>query len=88
MPATTETTTPRDLSTIAYDILRHWARPYFGAVPYIEALTQCGSLSDRYGPGGERADDLVNRLLSNCGTWRGPDARRIKQELRSMLEAR
>ena len=32
-------TAPRTLAAIARDIRTHWKKPYFGAVPYLEAMS-------------------------------------------------
>ena len=76
--------TPRALSVIAREIRRLWTRPYFGAVPYMQAMASLESVHDAYGldPGRE----IVNYFLANAATWRGEDAKRIKAELKSMLK--
>ena len=73
----------RPLYEIAADIRRNWPKPYFGAVPYIQAMGSLNSISDNYGF--DSADSIVRYFLSNAGTWRGEDARRIKAELKAML---
>lgn len=75
----------RPLHVIAREIARDWTKPYFGAVPYIKAMSTVARLSDSYG-----ADDgeyLVIYFLANAGTWRGDTARRVKAELNAMLKA-
>lgn len=74
---------PRALSEIAAEISATWPKVYFGAVPYLDAMRSLSSTADRYGQ--DRADDIVRYFLSNATTWRGPDARRIKAELKGML---
>lgn len=74
---------PRPLHKIAAEIAADWSKPWFGAVPYIQAMASVDKLTDAYG-----ADDgeyLVRYFLGNAGTWRGETARRIKAELRAML---
>lgn len=75
--------TPRSLSVIAAEIRRTWPKPYFGAVPYLEALASLETVRDNYGcdPG----DHIVRYFLANANTWRGDDARRIKAELKATL---
>lgn len=80
------TTTTRLIRDIAADIVDHWDRPYFGAVPYINAMFDLGSIDDQYGA--DSARSIVAYFLSNAQTWRGPDARRIKAELNSMLKGK
>jgi hypothetical protein len=76
----------RSLSAIAAEIRREWKSPYFGAVPYIQAMGSMGSMSEGYGadPGRE----IVAYFLSNASGWRGPAAKRIKAELNAMLKRR
>lgn len=76
--------TTRPLYEIASDIRANWPTPYFGAVPYIEAMAQLGDISDRYGY--EDASGVVAYFLANAKTWRGPEARRIKAELKALVK--
>ena len=74
----------RPLHVIAREIRADWARPYYGAVPYLHAMASLESVSDMYG-----ADDaryIVMYFLANAGTWRGETARRIKAELKGILK--
>jgi hypothetical protein len=70
----------RPISDIAYEIRRLWPKPYFGAVPYLNAMFSLGSVKDNYGA--DSGTTIVLYFLANAGTWRGPDARRIKAELK------
>lgn len=76
-------TTTRPLHQIADEITKTWRKPYFGAVPYIEAMRHLNLITDRYYE--DPADDVVIYFLSNARYWRGPDAARIKAELKAML---
>lgn len=73
----------RSLRFIAEDIRANWAKPYFGAVPYIDAMSELAEMSNMYGA--DSAESIVRYFLANAGTWRGPEAKRIKAELKSML---
>ena len=75
----------RTLSTIAREIRRDWAKPYFGAVPYLEAMGYLGEITDRYYY--DSGDSVVRYFLANATAWRGETARRVKAELKSMLAA-
>jgi len=77
-------TEARPLHEIAADIYAHWAAPYVGAKPYIRAMTALDTLDETYGPDG--ADRIVHLFLVNARSWRGPDAQRIKAELRTLLD--
>ena len=76
-------TTHRPLHEIAKEIRSDWKKPYFGAVPYIQAMAQMINVNDRYGIDG--AESIVRYFLSNASSWRGETARRIKKELKDML---
>ena len=79
----TTATATRPLSAIAREIRATWPKVYFGAVPYLQAMAQLGSVDDKYGL--DDARSIVNYFLANAGTWRGDDARRIKAELKAMV---
>jgi hypothetical protein len=83
MNAQTQT---RTLATIARDIKSNWARPYFGAVPYIDAMATMATVNENYGLDDGRG--IVRYFLANAGTWRGPVARDIKAELRGLVEGK
>lgn len=74
---------PRPLHVIAREIVTLWPDPWFGAVPYIEAMRHLVGVDDSYGM--DRGRDIVLHFLSNAKTWRGDDAARIKNELRVMI---
>ena len=74
----------RHLYSIAAEIHTLWPKPYFGAVPYIQAMHSLSDITDMYGM--DSADYIIRYFLANAGTWRGEDARRIKAELRELLK--
>lgn len=74
----------RQLSTIAAEIAANWKRPYFGAMPYLQAMFALNSLDDRYGA--DEAREIVLYFLANATNWRGAKARAIKAELHAMLK--
>jgi len=74
----------RSLSTIAGEIGRDWKKPYFGAVPYLNAMCGMESIEEKFMF--DSARDIVARFLSNASTWRGETARRVKAELNAMLK--
>ena len=75
----------RSLSIIANEIRRDWKKVYFGAVPYLNAMGDLNSITDRYGF--DDARSIVNYFLANSGTWRGDKAKQIKKELKDMLKS-
>lgn len=73
----------RPLSIIARDIARDWgAKMSPHARPYWAALCVMEKVSDSYYMDSGR--DIVARFLCNAGQWRGPVARAIKTELKTM----
>lgn len=74
----------RTIYEIASDINRSWPKPYFGAVPYLQAMFSLGDISDNYGLDSGRS--VVLYFLANASTFRGPEARRIKAELNAILK--
>lgn len=74
----------RSLNTIANDIRKDWAKPYFGAVPYLDAMETLNTIRDSYYY--DDASDIVRYFLANATTWKGETARAIKAELKAMLK--
>jgi hypothetical protein len=77
-------TMPRSISTIAREISAVWPKPYFAAVPYLEAMRRLDSMRDS--DWHDSARSIVTYFLSNASQWKGDDARRIKAELKAMLQ--
>lgn len=73
---------PRLLCEIAEEIRATWRPPFYGAVPYLNAMARLGPLTDTYGA--DSARSVVAYFLTNAGRWHGPTAQRIKAELREM----
>ena len=84
IPLIVSNRSPRPLYQIAGEIAMNWPKPYFGAVPYLEAMYSLNSLSDNFY--GDSAESVVRYFLSNAMTWKGESARRIKAELNLMLK--
>lgn len=72
----------RPLYLIAEDIRRDWPKPYFGAVPYLDAMGELTNITDMYGA--DDGETIVVYFLANAHTWRGETARRVKAELKAM----
>jgi hypothetical protein len=66
------------------EIRKAWSRPYFGAVPYLNAMLSLGSASDSYGH--DDARSIINYFLCNASTFRGPEAKALKAELKAHLK--
>ena len=73
----------RHLKEIALEIRQTWPNVYFGAEPYLEAMGTLYTVSDNFLH--ETGRSIVVRFLGQAQGWRGADARRIKAELKSML---
>lgn len=75
--------THRPLHAIAADIRASWPSPYYGAVPYLDALSTLTSIDESYYD--DDAETVVRYLLANLSTFRGEAARSIKAELKAAL---
>ena len=80
----TAKTPVRPLYAIANEIRKDWKKVYFGAVPYLQAMSTLNSVDDTYIS--DSARSIVNYFLSNASTWRGETAKRIKKELNAMVK--
>ncbi len=74
----------RKLYEIAAEIKKCWKKPYFGAVPYLDAMLCLEDMNSKYGL--DSAQSIVVYFLGNANTFRGEDARRLKAELNSFLK--
>lgn len=74
--------TTRPLYEIASEISKDWKKVYFGAVPYLDAMSSLDSIDDNYIF--DTGKSVVLYFLSNASTWRGETAKRVKAELKSM----
>ncbi len=73
----------RKLNEIADEIESNWVKPYFGALPYLEAMGLLTGPEDYYGC--DSGKSIVLYFLANASTWRGETARRVKAELKAMV---
>ena len=77
-------TKKRAIYEIARDIRSEWQKPYFGAVPYLNALF---SLTDKQSKFGfDNAQSIVSYFLANASTFRGGRAKELKQELKEAVK--
>lgn len=83
-------TDTRSLSVIARDIRMHWVKKdgtpnvNYAAEPYLHAMFSLRDANDMYGC--DTAKSIVLYFLSNASSFRGPDAKRIKAELKSLIK--
>lgn len=73
----------RPVYQIAREIKADWKKPYFGAIPYLQAMSQLESPKDNYIF--DTGESVIRYFLANASTWRGDTAKRIKAELKAML---
>ena len=74
----------RLISDVAADIRRDWKNPYFGAKPYLAAMSSLSDKHSRYIA--EDATSIVLYFLSNASTYRGENARKFKAELKEIIK--
>ncbi len=74
----------RPLHEIAREIRKDWKKPYFGAVPYIDAMASLNKVSDNFYL--DSGESIVQYFLANAAQWRGEVARRVKVELKELLK--
>ena len=72
----------RHIHTIADEIRKDWKKVYFGAVPYLDAMSVLHTIDDKYGE--DSAKSIVLYFLANAQTWKGETAKRIKAELKKI----
>lgn len=82
-------TNQRPLYVIAQEIRQDWNATskngiYFGAVPYLDAMSSLDKPTDKYGY--DSGKSIILYFLSNANTWRGDTAKRVKAELKTMYK--
>ena len=75
-------TTQRMIYQIATEIKSDWKKPYFGAVPYLDAMLVLDTINDSFY--NDSAKSVVLYFLANASSWKGDIARRVKAELKSL----
>jgi hypothetical protein len=75
--------TNRPIYEIARDIRTNWPKVNYAAAPYLAAMRDLNAISDKYIY--DTGASVVRYFLANASSWRGPEAKRIKAELKAML---
>ena len=80
-------TNQRPLYEIAQEIRKDWKATskngiYFGAVPYLDAMSSLDKPTDKYGY--DSGKSIILYFLANASTWKGDTAKRVKAELKAM----
>lgn len=68
------------LSQIASLIYYTWDNVWFGAKPYLEAMSTLNSIDENYGL--DSGQSIVLYFLGNAAQWRGEIAKAVKKELK------
>jgi len=71
------------LFEVAKIIRSDWKNVYFGAKPYLDAMSYLSSINDNYGY--DDAKTIVIYFLSNASTWRGETAKEVKAHLKQII---
>lgn len=80
---------PRLIHEIARDIRLSWPKVHYAAEPYLGAMECLYTIDQMYFDQmyfQDSARNIILYFLSNAGTWRGVDAKRLKAELNAMLK--
>ena len=79
---------PRPLHEIAAEIEKVWGAQgkgvNYAARPYLDAMKQLNKIGDNYFC--DSGESVVLYFLANAQSFRGEDAKRIKAELKKMLD--
>ncbi len=74
----------RPIWATAKDIGKAWRPMNYAARPYWEAMLNISSPDDSFHAETGRA--MCWYFLSNAGSWRGPEAKALKAELKEVLK--
>lgn len=74
---------PNQISAIAEIVKQDWQNVYFGAVPYLKAMSQLEDINQMYYE--DSAASVVRYFLINAKSWRGETARAVKAKLNQLL---
>jgi hypothetical protein len=81
---------PRPIHEIAREIRRIWSKQgkgvNYAAKPYLEAMGSLGSAKENYGA--DSGESIVAYFLGNATSFRGPDAKRLKEELKAHIKTK
>ena len=79
--------TERPIHKIARDIQKDWGdKVHYAAKPYLKAMHSMSAASDNYGM--DSGHGVVARFLGNASSYRGPNARQHKADLKAHLEGK
>lgn len=70
----------KTIAQLAIMVRNDWKNVYFGAKPYIVAMSAIHADDGNYGA--EDAKSICTYFLCNAQTWRGDTARAVKAEIK------
>ena len=89
----------RQINEIAAEIKSDWKKVNYFARPYLDAMLYINSIDENYKNDGENnlnripyilghddAKSIVTNFIKSSSDWRGENARRIKKELKDMMQ--
>ena len=74
----------RPVYKIAADIVNDWSRPNYAALPYLTAMLTINNEQEQFGQ--DTAKNVILYFLSNAGTYKGPKAKELKTELKTLIK--
>ena len=83
------TTDWKNLQSLTIAQLAHlaaldWEKPWYAAVPYLNAMHEMADINDRVF--NDEGRHVVNYFLGNATRWKGDNAKAIKAELRRRMK--
>lgn len=75
--------TNRPIYKIAHEIQDDWKKVNYAAKPYLNAMYGLSDIRDSFHQ--DSARSILTYFLANASTWRGETAKRIKQEIKQLL---
>jgi len=81
-----ETQPVRPIYMIAKDIKKDWKPVYYAAKPYLDAMSELESITDKYMY--DSARSIIAYFLENAKQWKGEKAKEIKKELNNLLKSK
>ena len=75
----------RTFQQIAKDIKSTWLNVYVGAVPYLEAMLELDTTDPDTMYYNDSAENIALYFLANASTFRGNDAKKLKEELKKLI---
>lgn len=75
---------PNQISAIAKMIKQDWKKVYFGAAPYLNAMSEIDDIRMMYHQ--DASKSIVRYFLANASGWRGETAKAVKAKLNQLLK--